>query len=211
MSEIRFFRQAAFSLQAGFPADVVDLRGAKFGGAACWFGMVVAGEGALHCEWGRFPLREGMYFVLPGPGHVEGSVHGLGLGARFHRGLFQVGGPIEETGRLRYVDGCTDTLLVGPPRRGDPCLNHLHVPAETCQRAHTHPSYRVGVIVAGEGTCVEPARATPLTPGLAFCIPADVRHAFHTSTHALDVFAFHPDTDFGPTDEDHPMINRTIE
>jgi hypothetical protein len=23
------------------------------------------------------------------------------------------------------------------------------------------------------------------------------------------VLAFHPDSDFGPTDEDHPMLNRT--
>jgi hypothetical protein len=26
----------------------------------------------------------------------------------------------------------------------------------------------------------------------------------------MDVIAFHPDSDFGPEDENHPMINRTI-
>ena len=26
----------------------------------------------------------------------------------------------------------------------------------------------------------------------------------------MDVIAFHPDSDFGPTDIEHPMINRTI-
>ena len=26
----------------------------------------------------------------------------------------------------------------------------------------------------------------------------------------MDVIAYHPDSDFGPQDEDHPMINRTI-
>ena len=26
----------------------------------------------------------------------------------------------------------------------------------------------------------------------------------------LDVIAWHPDSDFGPTDQDHPMINRTL-
>jgi len=26
----------------------------------------------------------------------------------------------------------------------------------------------------------------------------------------MDVIAFHPDSDFGATDIDHPMINRTI-
>ena len=24
------------------------------------------------------------------------------------------------------------------------------------------------------------------------------------------VIAYHPDSDFGPTDDDHPMVNRTI-
>lgn len=26
----------------------------------------------------------------------------------------------------------------------------------------------------------------------------------------MDVIAYHPDSDFGPQDEDHPMVNRTI-
>jgi hypothetical protein len=26
----------------------------------------------------------------------------------------------------------------------------------------------------------------------------------------LDVFAFHPDSDFGPAADDHPMVNRTV-
>ena len=41
---------------------------------------------------------------------------------------FQVGGPIEAMGRLRYIDGCTDSLLIPPWRRGEACLNHLHIP-----------------------------------------------------------------------------------
>jgi hypothetical protein len=30
-----------------------------------------------------------------------------------------------------------------------------------------------------------------------------------TEDSHLDVIAYHPDTDFGPTDDNHPMINRT--
>jgi hypothetical protein len=26
----------------------------------------------------------------------------------------------------------------------------------------------------------------------------------------MDVIAWHPDSDFGPEDDDHPMVNRTI-
>jgi len=29
-------------------------------------------------------------------------------------GLFAVGGPVEATGRLTYIDGCTDTVLAAP-------------------------------------------------------------------------------------------------
>jgi len=65
----------------------------------------------------------------------------------------QFGGPLEATGRLRYVDGCSDTLLVCPPRLGEPCLNHLHIPPHTQQSEHFHPSLRIGVIARGAGVC----------------------------------------------------------
>ena len=36
-------------------------------------------------------------------------------------------------------------------------------------------------------------------------------HSFMTpETNGMDVIAFHPDSDFGATDINHPMINRTI-
>ena len=44
-----------------------------------------------------------------------------------YQGLDLVG-KVEPTGRLAYIDGCTDTLLISPPRKGDACLNHLHFP-----------------------------------------------------------------------------------
>jgi hypothetical protein len=46
---------------------------------------------------------------------------------------FALGGPCEAFGRLRYIDGCSDSLLVGPAVRGDPCLNHLHFPPGVSQ------------------------------------------------------------------------------
>jgi hypothetical protein len=36
------------------------------------------------------------------------------------------------------------------------------------------------------------------------------QHAFQTFDAPMNVIAFHPDSDFGPEDEFHPMINRTI-
>ena len=160
-------------------------------------------------------LRAGQYFALPGEVTLRGG-GGFVVSIAGFAGLPTVGGPIEGTGRLRYIDGCTDTLLLGPARRGDPCLNALYFPPGTDQTPHTHPSLRAGWVVSGRGECVvggtdEEPTLTPLRPGAAFLIPPDIRHAFRTGPgETLTVVAFHPDTDTGPTDEDHPMLNRTI-
>ena len=201
---------------------VVDLRDDPFPTAAAgWteslelpdsgthFGYVLAGPTALSCDVGTFALRSGMYFAAPGRAAVRGG-SGLAITRVGYRGFFQVGGPIEATGRLRYIDGCTDSLLIPPVALGDPCLNLLHIPPGTRQTAHTHPAVRVGLIVRGRGECVTPDNRSPLHPGLAFVIPAGSRHSFHTAGDALLVIAYHPDSDFGPTHECHPMVNRTI-
>lgn len=157
----------------------------------------------------RFLLRAGSWFVAPdGADVIEGR--GLAIIMPRYRGLRQFGGPLERLGRLRYIDGCTDTVLVAPPRRGEACLNHLHIPAGTPQTAHTHPSVRIGIIARGRGECVTGGVRHALEAGLGWVIPTGVRHAFHTGDDSLDVMAWHPDSDTGPMDDDHPMINRTI-
>jgi quercetin dioxygenase-like cupin family protein len=154
-------------------------------------------------------LAAGCWFVAP-DGCSIGGGRGLAVGVPGYRGIRQLGGPIEATGRLAYIDGCTDTLLVCPPRLGEPCLNHLHLPAGTDQTPHTHPSVRIGVIVRGRGWCRAGEERWPLAPGLGFVIPEGAGHSFVTDGESLDVLAWHPDSDFGPTDHDHPMVNRTI-
>jgi hypothetical protein len=172
------------------------------------FGFVQGGPAVLRCSSGTFTLGCGMYFAVPGEMQVAGGT-GLVVTRVDHRGFFHLGGPIEETGRLRYIDGCTDSLLVPPLLKGDPCLNLLHLPSGTRQTPHTHPSLRVGLVVRGAGRCLTPGGPVALTPGLVFVIRADALHCFRTEDEALVVLAYHPDSDFGPTHEDHPMINRT--
>lgn len=136
------------------------------------------------------------------------------------------GGSIEKNGRLKYIDGCTDSLLIPPVKLGDPCLNHLHFPRDIDQTPHTHPSHRIGIVAKGHGECVTPFGNLPLKEGMIFVIKEwdgnsyskgldgemypDGTHKFKTSEVSMDVIAFHPDSDFGATDVDHPMINRTI-
>jgi hypothetical protein len=175
------------------------------------FGVVSDGQARLRAEQGDFILGPNMWFALPGAGSLESADGGgVVVTATRHRGLFCVGGPIEKEGRLRYIDGCTDTLLVAPPKLGDPCLNALYFPRGTDQTEHTHPSLRAGLVISGGGVCRTPDGEVPLTPGLAFLIPAEGLHSFATQETPMVVAAYHPDSDFGPTDEEHPMINRTI-
>jgi hypothetical protein len=173
------------------------------------FGLVHAGTALLRCASGSFSLMAGMYFAVPGSMRiVQGT--GIVVTRRGFQGLFHLGGPVEAKGRLHYIDGCTDSLLVPPVLKGDPCLNLLHIPPHTRQTAHTHPSVRVGLVIRGHGWCVTPAGRLPLEPGRAFVIRARALHSFHTDDEDLGVIAYHPDSDFGPTHEDHPMVNRTL-
>ena len=178
-------------------------------GGLSHYAFILQGPAWLSCASGRFELQSGMYFALPGGGELEGSGRGIIMSRPEHTCLFSLGGPIEETGRLRYVDGCTDTLLLAPATVGAPCLNLLHLPPETPQTLHTHPTVRIGLIVSGHGRCEGPQGSLALRPGQIFIIPPGTHHCFHTEREALRVIAYHPDTDTGPTHTDHPMINRT--
>ena len=158
-----------------------------------------------------FPIPAAGYAVLPSAAEVRGG-SGVSVVHREHHGLFSLGGPIETTGRLAYIDGCRDTVLVAPVVRGDPCLNLLHLPRATVQSDHHHPSVRVGLVVSGRGTCVlDGGRLTSLVPGVVFFLPAGATHRFETEATDLLLMAWHPDSDTGPTDDDHPMLNRTLQ
>lgn len=154
-------------------------------------------------------VKAGMYFCLEPPFKLIGG-RGFGVCLDGHRAFNLIGGPIEAVGRLNYIDGCTDSLLISPIMLGDPCLNHLHFPPNIRQTMHTHPSNRVGCVIRGKGRCVTPTEEIPLVPGKVFCIPKDGHHCFYTDSDSMDVVAWHPDSDFGPKHEQHPMVNRTF-
>lgn len=173
------------------------------------FGYVYAGQPTLQTELGAYNLNSGMYFSLPDSGSISGG-RGVVMTRLGYRGMFSLGGPIEATGRLRYIDGCTDSLLIPPVLKGDACLNALYFPPGIDQTAHTHPSIRLGIIARGRGECVTPMGTIPLTPGQIFCIHAEGLHCFRTGDSPMTVIAYHPDSDFGATHAEHPMLNRTI-
>ena len=187
-----------------------DGRQLRIGGSGTSYGYVERGPVDLETAAGRFRLQRQMYFCVPGPFRIEGEGRGLVVERTGYMGFFMVGGPIETHGRLRYINGCTDSLLIPPVQLGDPCLNLLHFPPGVDQTAHTHPSVRIGIVARGNGICRTSDGEVALTEGTIFVIPVDELHAFTTKGDSMTVIAWHPDSDCGPTDENHPMFNRTI-
>lgn len=124
-------------------------------------------------------------------------------------------GQSEDHGRLSYIDGCTDSLLIMPPRLGDPCLNYLHFPMGIDQTQHLHPSIRMGIVIGGKGEAFQKPDGKrtgweeDLSKGMMFCLEEGEIHSFRTAENFMDIIAYHPDSDFGPTDTNHPMLNRT--
>ena len=126
-----------------------------------------------------------------------------------YQGQTLLGGPIENSGRLCYIDGCSDSLLVYPARMGDPSLNFLYFPPNIDQTFHIHPSIRIGVIANGKGTCSLASGIVELNAGDMFCLEERETHRFSTQDESMTVIAYHPDGDWGPTDHNHSMLNRT--
>ena len=172
-------------------------------------------DGDVHVQMSEKPyvvdISEGMYACIPArykTSLMGGS--GIVISRENYIGMHSMGGPIEAQGRLKYIDGCMDSLLIGPPKLGEPCLNALFFPPGVNQTIHSHPSDRIGVILSGSGLCTTPGGDTTLEEGMVFCIHANGQHGFTTWDQPMVVLAYHPETDFGPSDEDHPMLNRTM-
>lgn len=166
-------------------------------------------EGSLKINHKYFSIHKGMFFCVPGNAIIQNLI-GLICIRENHKGIFTMGGPPETLGRLKYIDGCSDTLLLAPVICNDPCLNYLYVPPFIDQTTHTHPSVRIGCILEGKGYCLAGDKKIPLTPGNIFVLYSGEEHSFHTEDDFLRIFVFHPDSDFGPTHEIHPMINKTF-
>jgi hypothetical protein len=217
-----------FDLSANaYPSVVHGFKGVEFhllSETSNTYGYVQNGISSLTYNGQTYPVTKGMYFSVPGKFKISGG-EGILIEYLNHQGLFQIGGAIEAEGRLKYIDGCTDSLIIPPIMRGNPCLNHLHFPPHIVQSPHTHPSYRIGIVAKGNGLCVTPFGDLALTEGIVFVIKEfnrgksnvgldgeiykDGTHSFNTEDDSMDVIAFHPESKFGPTNTKHPMISRT--
>lgn len=180
-----------------------------------YYGIVAEGVAVVQTDSQRHELLTGAYFALHQNVRVIGG-KGIVIFVPEYFALQTVGGPAEPLGRLKYIDGCSDTLLIHPPVKGQPCLNLLHLPENINQTLHTHPSDRIGIILSGKGVCRTPKLdgagedVHQLAPGMFWRIPREGEHHFFTEPgQHLQIFAWHPDSDWGPDHDSHPMLNRT--
>ena len=162
----------------GFAGDEMDLPSGQ-----THYGLLSEGWLEAECMGVDLRIPEGFYFSIPGPSclRMRSDCEGIVVSKPDHDGFLTMG-RIEFQGRLKYINGCNDSLLIPPIKMGDPCLNLLFFPPSTDQTMHTHPSDRIGLILSGRGECVsEDERGTvvtPLVPGMMFCIHTGGRTSF---------------------------------
>ena len=179
------------------------------------FGYTVNGSCKIFANDQTWLLKERNYFAIHGQfdiSELDGEVWTV---TKLGYNCMPTMGQVEHNGRLSYIDGCSDSVLVSMPRYGDPVLNYLHFPTGIYQTQHTHPSVRMGIVISGEGEAFQEKDnwtdgwTQPLKKGCMFMLEESELHSFRTTNEHMDIIAYHPDSDTGPTDEDHSMINRT--
>lgn len=180
------------------------------------YGYVLNGSTIIEANGQNWSVEAKNYFAFNGKISFKNSESlQVWTVTRIGYKAMPVMGQVESNGRLSYIDGCSDSVLVSMARMGDPVLNYLHFPTGILQTQHTHPSIRMGVVIGGAGDAFQEKGnyhdgwSKPLTKGCMFMLTEQELHSFKTSDSFMDIIAFHPDSDTGPTDENHSMINRT--
>lgn len=198
-----------------YPSEMTGVTGQSRGYksvSSTYFGFVSEGPVVIE-RAGMAPLSlsKGMYFSVPGEFTLDAkSGHAFVVERLGYRGLFTIGGPIEDSGRLCYIDNCSTSQLVPPVRLGDPTIQLLVFPPNVDQTFHIHPTIRLGFVHSGKGYCkLGTSKKVSLSAGDAFYLPERLIHGFVSESEPLVVIAYHPDSDVGPTDQSHPMLSRT--
>jgi mannose-6-phosphate isomerase-like protein (cupin superfamily) len=175
------------------------------------FGYVFTGRSQItQADGSGYLLNAGMYFSLPGAGLIGGEKSsGFVITCTGFNHAFTLGGPVAAPGEFAYIDGGRTDILLSPMRQGDPGLYGLHFPPGVDQTMHDHESDRVVLVVSGSGCCLTPDQRCDFVPGMVLRIPRKEKHKFMTFTENLSLVIFHPDSEIGFSDTNHPMLLQT--
>ena len=112
------------------------------------------------------------------------------------------GGYVEDAARGLRIDGGSASRPVLPARRGDPCVEHLHIVPGTAGIWRRRAGERIGLVVRGRGRAHhEAGPPLALYPGRALRIPPGELHRFETAGEALDIVVFQPAGDRDEAEE----------
>ena len=123
---------------------------------------------------------------------------------------------LEGVTTLPYVNGCSTKQLFPPLRIGDPTLQYLKVPPHSSEQAHhIHSTYRVVLILSGEGKSVvgldNHCESQDLKPGTVCIFEPMSPHHFETpGDEALIALPLHIFSSPGAIEKNHPMFNGTV-
>jgi mannose-6-phosphate isomerase-like protein (cupin superfamily) len=174
------------------------------------FGYVFTGRSQLKQTDSTYPLSAGMYFALPNTGVIAGNnSSGFVITCGGFQHTFTLGGPVQSWGKFAYIDGGKTDILLPPMQQGDPGLYGLHFPPGVDQTMHDHESDRVVLVVSGTGCCLTPNQRCDFIPGMVLRIPRGEKHKFMTTDRGLSMVIFHPDSEMGFSDTNHPMLIQT--
>ena len=131
-------------------SENIEKQGMDF---ATTYGYVLSGMASIYANQQNWWLVNKNYFAFHGTWTIENASDDFEMWTVTKIGYkcMPMLGQTENNGRLSYIDGCSDSVLVSMPRMGDPVLNYLHFPTGIYQTQHTHPSIRMGVVIDGEG------------------------------------------------------------
>jgi len=210
------FEQVAANIEREYPHSKYILhtwsdRDLKLTDVGTHFGYVFTGTPQLiRAEGLVYPLVPGMYFSLSKSGTISGkNASGFVITQLDFARTFTLGGPIEHPGEFAYIDGGRSDILLPPIQRGDPGLHALYFPPGVDQTMHDHPSDRIGLVLAGSGSCLSEEREYKFSPGVVMRIPQGIKHKFMTDERGLSLVMFHPDSNIGFSNTNHPMLVQT--
>ena len=119
-------------------------------GHSTTYGYLLTGSATITANGQDWNLQEGNYFAFHGEFSVKDSKDlNLWTVTKLGYRCMPMVGQIENNGRLSYIDGCSDSVLVSMPRMGDPVLNYLHFPTGIYQTQHTHGNQFYHPVTAG--------------------------------------------------------------
>lgn len=183
----------------------------QLGAGLVHFGVVQTGRATLKRNRQELLIPSEHYFRTSGPSNISGGLGLLISMATAQERSLKIG-EIPQRGYLEYKPGGRMAAICPPDVRGDPNLNMLEMdPTIRDQDDHFHPSVRVNIVITGSVTCfTHNAPPRELFPGDVIVLHPKQHHRFVAGDQGMRFVAFHPDSNYGPTRDDNPMLNNTF-